>query len=169
MHFPTTHAQLYYITDSMHMRTVIFPSIHTMLILALCTIIFVFVCHSLPGQVGYLHVSFDPVNVNFNSTSQMYSLVLNISWGEPVEPNGVITSYEVTVAQTDNSSAIVYTNDSLTVTNVTQSVMVLPFTNYTVTVTASTSAGQGEEVVTSFESPEAGRQKSVSVVPQYGP
>ena len=91
----------------------------------------------------------------------MYYLVLNISWEEHVEPNGVITSYEVTVAQTDNSSAIVYTNDSLTVTSVTQSVMVLPFTNYTVTVTASTSAGQGEEIVTSFESPEAGRCRTL--------
>ena len=87
----------------------------------------------------------------------MYYLVLNISWEEPVEPNGVTTSHEVTVAQTDNSSAIVYTDDSLTVTSVTQSVMVLPFTNYTVTVTASSSAGQGEEVMTRFESPEAGR------------
>ena len=87
----------------------------------------------------------------------MYLLVLNISWEERVELNRVITSYEVTVAQTDNSNAIIYTNDSLTVTSVTQSVMVLPFTNYTVTVRASTSAGQGEKVITSFESPEAGR------------
>ena len=97
----------------------------------------------------------------------MYLLVLNICWEEPhaehVEPNRVITSYEVTVAQTDNSSAIVYTNDSLTVTSVTQSVMVLPFTNYTVTVRASTSAGQGEAAITSFKSPEAGRQNSRSV------
>ena len=86
----------------------------------------------------------------------MYTLDLNIMWDEPAELNGVITSYEVTVAQTDNSSAIVYTNDSLTVTSVTQSVMVLPFTNYTVTVRASTSAGQGEGVTTNFESPQAG-------------
>ena len=79
---------------------------------------------------------------------------------EHVELNSVITSYEVTVAITDKSNTIVYTNDSLTVTNVTQSVRVLPFTNYTVTVRASTSAGQGEDVTTSFISPEAGRQNS---------
>ena len=78
-----------------------------------------------------------------------------IFWKEPVEPNGVITSYEVTVAQTDNSSVIVYTDDSLTVTSVTQSVEVLPFTNYTVTVTASTSAGQGDPKSIVELSPEA--------------
>ena len=83
---------------------------------------------------------------------------MTVSWEEPVYPNGVITSYEVTVAQTDNSSATVYTKDSLTVTSVTQSVMILPFTNYTVTVTAATLAGQGEKSTIIIESPEAGRR-----------
>ena len=87
----------------------------------------------------------------------MHTLDMNIMWDEPVNPNGVITSYEVTVAQTDNSSVIVYTDDSLTVTSVTQSVMVLPFTNYTVTVTASTSAGQGDPESVVALSPEAGK------------
>ena len=39
-----------------------------------------------------------------------------------------------------------------TATTVTASVMVLPFTNYTVTVAASTSAGQGEETSVTIES-----------------
>ena len=91
----------------------------------------------------------------YDVTTRMYTVDVNISWSKPMSPNRVITSYEVTVAQTDNTCAIVYTNDSLTVTSVTQSVMVLPFTNYTVTVTASTSAGQGEKSTIMIESPEA--------------
>ena len=82
---------------------------------------------------------------------------MNISWNEPTNPNGVITSYEVTVHQTDNPSVTVYTNTTLTVTSVTPSVMVLPFTNYTVTVAANTSAGQGEGVSIIIESPQAGK------------
>ena len=110
--------------------------------------------YTVPGQVGNLSAFFDPVN--FNSSSQKYFSVLNISWEEPVGANVVITSYEVIVTQTDNSSVIVYSDDSLTVTSVTQSVMVLPFTNYTVTVTASTSAGQGDPESVVELSPEAG-------------
>ena len=95
----------------------------------------------------------------YNATTRMHTVDVNISWSEPMSPNGVITSYEVTVAQTDSSIDVVYTNDSLTVTSVTQSVMVLPFTNYTVTVTASTSAGQGDPVMMVVLSPEAGKKK----------
>ena len=91
----------------------------------------------------------------------MYTLDMTVTWERPTNPNGVITSYEVTVAQTDNSSVIVYTDDSLTVTSVTQSVMVLPFTSYTVTVTASTSAGQGDPESVVELSPEAGKQSNI--------
>ena len=87
----------------------------------------------------------------------MYTLDMIITWREPVNPNGVITSYEVTVTQTDDVSDIIY-SDSLTVTSVTQSVMIRPFTNYTVTVTASTSAGQGNPASAIELSPEAGIQ-----------
>ena len=71
-------------------------------------------------------------------------------------PNGVITSYSVTVYQTDNASDIIYSNDTLIAPNVTASVMVLAVTNYTVSVAASTSAGQGDESTVTVESPEAG-------------
>ena len=70
--------------------------------------------------------------------------------------NGVITSYSVTVYQTNDLSDIVYSNDTLIAPNVTASVMVLAFTNYTVSVAASTSAGQGDENSVTVESPEAG-------------
>ena len=102
-----------------------------------------FLFNTAPGSVGNINVSFN-VGSTFNTATHMYILDITISWEEPINPRGEITSYEVTVAQSDNSSAIIYTSDSLTVTSLTQSVMVLPFTNYTVTVTASTSAGQGD-------------------------
>ena len=53
-----------------------------------------------------------------------------------------------------NSSDVVYSNDGVTDLAVTESVMVLPYTNYTVTVAASTSAGQGGESTIIILSPE---------------
>ena len=109
-----------------------------------------------PGQVGGLQASFDISGSVFNAISRMYTLDVNISWNEPINPNGVITAYNVTVYQTDDSSDVVYSNDAVTDLAVTESVMVLPFTNYTVTVAASTSAGQGDETTIIILSPEAG-------------
>ena len=119
---------------------------------------FSFITPAEPDQVGSLDASFSTVTTdNFNTTTRMYTLDMTIIWNEPSNPNGDITSYEVTVYQTDVSSDIVYTKDSLTVPSVTQSVMVLPFTNYTVTVAASTSAGQGDKTSFTIQSPEAGK------------
>ena len=111
-----------------------------------------------PGQIGNLYVTFNSTGSSYNATTHIYTLGINILWNVPINPNGDITSYEVTVAQSDNSSNVVYTNDSLTDTSTTQSVMVLPFTYYTVTVTASTSAGQGDPVSVVKLSPEAGKE-----------
>ena len=103
----------------------------------------------------------------FNSTTRIYTLDIVITWDEPSNPNGVITFYEVNVTQTDDSGIVVYSNSSLPVPNVIESVMVLPFTNYTVTVAASTSAGQGDEVAISIESPEAGKYAVSSMVAMW--
>ena len=77
-------------------------------------------------------------------------------WGEPTNPNGVITSYNVTVYQTDGSNDVIFSDSAVTATTVTESVMALPYTNYTVAVTASTSAGEGEEESVIETSPQAG-------------
>ena len=111
-----------------------------------------------PGPVETLVASFNVTGSIFNSTTQMYTLNVNIRWDEPTYPNGVIKSYEVTVSRTDDSNDIVYNDDILEGTSVTPSVMVLPFTNYTVTVAANTSAGQGDEVTMIIESPQAGKK-----------
>ena len=94
----------------------------------------------------------------FNSDTRMYTLDLIATWNDPIYPNGVITSYELNLTQLDTGD-VVYSNDSLLVRNVTESVMVLPYTDYTVTVAASTSAGQGDETTIIILSPEAGIYK----------
>ena len=77
-------------------------------------------------------------------------------WDEPTNPNGVITSYNVTVYQTDDPNDIIFSDSAVTANTVTESVMALPYTNYTVAVTASTSAGEGEEESVIETSPQAG-------------
>ena len=122
--------------------------------------IYLYPIHSTaPGQVGNIRI----INLQLNliSTSQIYTLVVLISWNEPIKPNGVITSYEVTVAQTDNSNILA--NDSVTLPVVMLTLMPQPFTNYTVTVTASTSAGRGEDTTITYESPEAGKGTDIRV------
>ena len=113
-----------------------------------------------PGVVRDLNALFILSGSVFNTISRMYTLNIDISWSEPINPNGVITAYSVTVYQTDNSSDVVYSNDAVTDLAVTESVMVLPFTNYTVNVAASTSAGQGNEITIIIPSPDASKHKS---------
>ena len=91
---------------------------------------------------------------NYDSSTQLLTVDITITWTEPMYPNGVILTYRVTVSNTDDSS-VVY-NSTLTDTTVTASVMALPFTNYTVTVAASTSAGEGEEETVTLTAPQAG-------------
>ena len=50
----------------------------------------------------------------------------------------VITSYEVTVAEPDNLSIIVYSTNRFTDTSVHETFAIQLFTDYTVTVAAST-------------------------------
>ena len=112
----------------------------------------------MPDVVQNLNASFDEAEAVFNSTSRMYTLDIDIVWSEPMYPNGIITGYTVTVSETDSPADVVYGDANVAVPNViVESVMVLPFTNYTVSVGASTSAGQGEESAVTIESPEAGR------------
>ena len=104
--------------------------------------------HTAPETVEGLSAAFITDDSQFNSMSQLWAISINISWSQ--------TLYNVTVYRTDNSADVVYSNDALTDTSVTPSVMVPAFTNYTVTVAASTSAGQGEAVSLTIQSPQAG-------------
>ena len=93
----------------------------------------------------------------FNRSTLELSVDVSISWSPPSQPNGVITDYSVTVYRSDNISDIVYRNTMATDTVVTASVEVSPFTNYTVSVSASTAAGEGESEEVTITSPQAGR------------
>ena len=94
----------------------------------------------------------------FDTENHAYFFHINITWSAPLLPNGEITSYSVTVYRTDDSTEdVVYSNANLTATSVTPLVMVSAFTDYTVTVAASTSAGQGETVSLTIQSPQAGK------------
>ena len=110
-----------------------------------------------PGPVQSLTATFDESS-SFDTSTRMLTLDIAISWDPPTQPNGEITGYNVTVYRTDNTSDIVYSNTMVTDTMISPQVEVLPFTDYTVSVSASTSAGEGEATEVTIESPEAGEQ-----------
>ena len=96
----------------------------------------------------------------YDPTTQILTDDITITWTQPMYPNGVIQTYSVTVFETANTSNMVYSDSTLIDPNVTTSVMVLPFTDYTVSVAASTSAGRGDESTVTVESPEAGNDNA---------
>ena len=104
-----------------------------------------------------LHASFNETGSTFDNVAHEHTIDIDIVWSKPEIPNGVITLYNVTVYRTDNTSDVEYSNASIAVPNVTVSVTVPAYTNYTVSVAASTSAGQGPESLFTIESPEAGK------------
>ena len=82
---------------------------------------------------------------------------ITISWTAPEEPNGDITHYIYTVTDTDTSALII--GDSTTETSIVDLPLtnVVPFTNYTVSVLAVNSAGNGEDSTITTVSPETGK------------
>ena len=110
-----------------------------------------------PGPVVSLESVFSATGRMYEASNRTYTVDLIITWSPPVFPNGVITSYQVRVTPADDSSMEIYRNYSVGAPNVTASVMVLAFTDYNVSVAASTSAGQGENVTDTVTSPEAGK------------
>ena len=105
-------------------------------------------------MVTNLDAEFGP-STFFDPDSRLHTLNISISWDEPVNPNGVTVSYQVNVTNTELNTEI-YSDSNVAGLEVTELVMVLPFTDYTVTVAASTSAGQGDKVFVVIVSPQAG-------------
>ena len=112
---------------------------------------------TVPGPVRNVELVFlDTDTSNFDSISNMYNLNVSISWDPPSSPNGVILGYNYSLMETSNSNVIIeYTNTTLLSAEL--SVMVAPFTNYTATVVAFTSAGSGDPVMDVALSPEASK------------
>ena len=111
---------------------------------------------TVPGPVWNVDLVFLNTD-NFDSVSNMYNLNVNISWEAPSNPNGVILGYNYSLMETSDLDNIIIEYTSTTLLSAEQSVMVAPFTNYTATVVAFTSAGGGEPVMEVALSPEASK------------
>ena len=96
---------------------------------------------------------------DFNRLPRMYDLIVNISWEAPSKPRGVILAYSYRLVATCGSGNVIIEYTNTTLLSVQQSVMGSPFTNYTATVVAFTSAGSGDSAMEVALSPEAGKFK----------
>ena len=94
---------------------------------------------------------------NFNSESRTYGLNVTISWEVPLEPRGRILAYSYRLVATRDSGDVIIEYTNTTLLSAERSVMVSPFTSYTATVVAFTSAGGGDSVMDVALSPEAGK------------
>ena len=108
-----------------------------------------------PGPVQNLTVTLSE-SATYNSTTRTYDIPVSISWQPPEYPNGEIVMYNYRLVET-NGRVVIDRNTTNTELSVEENVTVLPFTNYTATVVAFTSAGGGEPVMDVALSPEAGK------------
>ena len=110
---------------------------------------------TVPGPVQNLTVRFLSESATYDNVSRTYYLPVSISWQPPQYPNGEIITYRYSLMETNEDETVVI-DANTTNTSVQQSVTVSPFTNYTATVVAFTSAGSGDSVMRVALSPEAG-------------
>ena len=94
-------------------------------------------------------------SATFDNVTRTYNLPVSISWQPPEFPNGEIITYNFRLVETNVNDTVISAN--ITGLSVQQSVMVAPFTNYTATVVAFTSAGSGDSVMDVALSPEASK------------
>ena len=94
-------------------------------------------------------------SVTFDNVTRTYNSSVSISWQPPEYPNGEIITYNYRLMETNENDTVI--NANITGLSVEQSVTVTPFTNYTATVVAFTSAGSGEPVMEVALSPEASK------------
>ena len=117
-------------------------------------VVMLFIFFTVPSPVQNMELVFlEPAD--FNRSSRMYDLNVNISWQPPAYPNGVILGYNYTLMETSNPNNMVVEYTTTTLLSVEHGVIVSPFTNYTAMVVAFTSAGGGESVMDVALSPEA--------------
>ena len=79
-----------------------------------------------------------------------------MSWEEPSLLNGILTSYNYSVSETD-APFIVVASDVTVALSVEVSLSVTPYTNYTVSVFATTGGGNGGSETVVLLSSEAGK------------
>ena len=86
---------------------------------------------------------------------ELTQLPVSISWQSPQYPNGEIITYNYRLVETNENDTVISAN--ISGLSVEESVTVSPFTNYTATVVAFTSAGSGEPVMEVALSPETSK------------
>ena len=117
-----------------------------------------------PGPVQNVILVFDSTPLSFDPDTRDLNASLNITWLEPVEPNGVISSYTYTLL--DVSDGTVVSPSSTSLTQVVTTAVVLPYEQYRVRVVAVTGGGSGDESFSGLErSPQTGVCVCVCVFP----
>ena len=112
-----------------------------------------------PDSVQNIQLTFSIESATYDNVSRTYDLNVTISWEEPLEPGGDIVAYSYRLVETNTPDSVTIMEANATMTlSVTQPVTVSPFTNYTATVVAYTSAGRGPDETITRLSPEAGEQ-----------
>ena len=94
-------------------------------------------------------------SATFDNVTRTYNLPVSISWQPPEFPNGEIITYNYRLMEMNENDTVISAN--ITGLSVEESVIVTPFTNYTATVVAFTSAGSGDSVMKVALSPEASK------------
>ena len=98
------------------------------------------------------------------------STSLYLSWGEPEEPNGMITGYNYTCYITGHENMVIQKRIGLISATVSAIINrngsgLDPYTNYTCEVTASTQPGEGAPAFVSAISAQAGELPGSSKLP----
>ena len=110
-----------------------------------------------PGPVQNLTVSFLSDSATYNNSNRTYYLPVSISWQPPQYSNGIIVMYNYSLVETNGARKVVIAGNTIDAELfVERNVTVSPFTSYTATVVAFTSASSGDSVMEVVLSPEAG-------------
>ncbi len=108
-----------------------------------------------PSAVENLTLTFMEGTADDTKLDNTYSVDVIVTWELPVEPNGIISDYQYTI---ESSGGVIIASGSTIKMSVTQTVILSPYTNYTVSVQANNSVGPGQEAMQTTLSPEAGKQ-----------
>lgn len=89
-----------------------------------------------------------------NLTAEVNMSFIRITWESPEFPNGIVT-YLLSIVGTDIALGDVVLNESQALNGMDYLLeSIQPYSNYTVTVTSRTGAGEGDPVTTSVETPQ---------------
>jgi hypothetical protein len=121
-----------------------------------------------PDAVRDIQLVFDEASGTFNSSTQLLTILANVSWLPPQELYGVLLSYSVTISNGD--TIIRNLTVSSAVTSISEDVQVNATTGYLVNVVATTGGGSSSNVSSVTISPETGENlpRAPDVVALFG-